>query len=205
MRRPPGGGFTLAETLVAAALLGLVLLLGAQVIAPSLHIWNRDQARSAAEGTAMILERRMAAELLETSRESVTSSRDPVAVSFLEPAGYDPETGRTRWSGFVVYVLDDVNRILYRKTWPNPKVVLQVPPLPYSFPVSEPVRMTPAELARVATTTNGSEVRAGRFVSDLQVSPGTSTTPGRLLLVMKLLTQNGFETRQRRLDLVLRN
>lgn len=200
-----GEGFTLAETLVAAALMGLVLMMGAQIVAPSLRIWNLDQARSAAEGTAMVLERRMAAELLETTRGSVTTSRSPVAVSFLEPAGYDPETGRTRWSGFVVYVLDDANRILYRKTWPNPKAPLQVPPLPYSFPRDEPVALTAAELRQVATTTNGSEVRSGRFVSDLQVSPGTATEPGRLMLEMKLLTQNGYETRLRRLDLVLRN
>lgn len=204
MRRR-GEGFTLAETLVAAALMGLVLMLGAQVVTPSLRIWNLDQARSAAEGTAMILERRMTAELLETSRESVTTSRAPVAVSFLEPAGYDPETGRTRWSGFIVYVLDDVNRILYRKTWPNPKAALQVPPLPHSFPRSDPVALTPAELRQVATTTNGSEVRSGRYVSDLQVSAGTATEPGRLLLEMRLPTQGGIESRQRRLDLVLRN
>lgn len=203
MRLPRG--FSLPEVLVGMSLLALVLTLTAQVLSPSLRIWNLDQARSTVEATGMLLERRLAAELLTTARTSITTLASPPAVSFLVPRGYDPETGSTLWSGFVVYALDRENRLLYRKVWPNPKAALQVPPLSYSFPATSSFRLTSDQLRRIATTNNGTEVRVARYVSDLQVLPGTPGYPGGLVLRLELPTQAGVETRVRRLDLSFRN
>lgn len=206
MRRPRG--FTIAEVLTTAALLSLVILLGIQVLTPSLRIWNLGQACSAVEGAALLLERRMTTELLASSRRSVTSIRSsPTAISFLESKGrrYDSTTGRVQWTGFVVYVLEASSGKLIRKTWPNPAVGTQTPNLAYSFPTTRALRLSEAELQQVARTVNGTETHVALNVCDVNVMSAATNEPLPLVLRMNLLTQTGTHVRERRLELSLRN
>lgn len=198
-------GFTLVETLVGTTLLALVLMLSAQVITPSLRIWKLDQARATVEGTALILEKRLAAELVASTAESLTTLADPPSLAFLQADGYDPDSGKPVWNRYVLYSLDTTNRVLHREEWPNPGLSLQVPLLLRTLPTTEPKALTPAELRLAVTSHNGTERPAGHYVSGLQVVRGTREEPVEVVLTFSVPTPHGLESRERRLAMALRN
>jgi prepilin-type N-terminal cleavage/methylation domain-containing protein len=183
--RPPTQrrGFTLLEQLVSLTILVILLVLGDQVLVPCLHLWSLNQAEAALEQDAMVLGSRMASEVCDSDPSSFTFSTTPVnAMSFLstgapkaQALGFDPQSGKPMWQYIVVYYFDSPNRILYRKTWPNPALSAQNPPLVRTLPSTTAFALTQQELAQLCTTTNGTEQAIGYDVEKFSGSLVAST------------------------------
>ncbi|MEW6283643.1 MAG: prepilin-type N-terminal cleavage/methylation domain-containing protein [Candidatus Eremiobacterota bacterium] len=181
-----GRGLTLPELLVGMALLGLLLTILMQLLTPSLHIWDVNRARSDADQAALVLLPRLTRELCATSRQSVTTARGTVSflsTGSLEP-GYDPRTGKPIWRLFVIYYLDEPGRELYRREWP------------LAAPTSRPVRLTPGELAGLASDGR----RASRGVSGFQMTDAAGE-PLRLQVEFVRSSRSGLERTLRTVDL----
>lgn len=202
--------FTLLEQLVAMSLLTLLLTLSWQVLKPSLDVWKVNAARADLEQTAVVLQHRIVRELVQSSRDSITTISSPPAVSFLSfddstSSAYDASSGKPTWRKFVIYYVDTDNRIMYRKEYPNTAKTVQTPVLTsVVLPTSDPFKLTATQLQTICGTENGTETRVAWYALGMTLTVPTS---GAVSLDLQLTTESpaGMELAERQLDLTLRN
>jgi len=202
-------GLTLLEQLVATSLLTLLMTLCWQVVKPNLDVWKVNAARADLEQTAVVLQHRIARELRQSSRDSITTLSSPPAISFLSfddasSSAYDSSTGKPTWRKFVIYYVDTDNRIMYRKEYPDTAAGVQTPLLPVVLPSSNAFKLTTTQLQSICGTENGTETRVAWYVLGVTVTVPTS---GAVTLDLQLTTESpaGMELADRQLDLTLRN
>lgn len=142
-------GLSLVEVLVAAALLGLILLLLFQVLIPGLKLWRHTRAIAELEQQVMISQDKMMTSLMSTTAESISTLQDSDLRAFsslthkgsgLQP-GYDPLTGRTVWREAAIFMLRPSNGELQWLAWRGSP---SVPP--HSLPTHTPFAFTPSQL-----------------------------------------------------------
>lgn len=197
-------GVTLIEAMVTLCLLGFVLAIGWQVLAPNLSVWDRSRARADVEQNSLVLQNRLALDLRASDAASVTILASPPACSFVETddsASYDPDTGRPVWQKMIVYMLDTANHVLYRKVYSIPSSSLLAG---LSLDPSGVPQFSQSALSQQVSAENGTEQTVGSYVTAFAVS-----LPVNQLLHVQVgftfPTGNGSETASRTLDVRMRN
>jgi hypothetical protein len=109
--------------MVSMALLGLLLVLCTQLVDPSLRIWDLNRARADLDQSALVVVTRLERDLVQTHREAISfRNAGPCALAFPVPSRYEALTGKPLFDSWVIYSLDPVNRVLYRRQWSVPAV-----------------------------------------------------------------------------------
>jgi prepilin-type N-terminal cleavage/methylation domain-containing protein len=130
MRREKG--FTLVETLVAMALLAMVITLVASVLIPALHSWSRNDARSQASQALVVLAARLRREALASNpADTVCTASTLSLVSAESDSGLQWNgCGCLLWEKQLVFYLSGTNAMLHEVDFPQPT---SCPVLPSGF------------------------------------------------------------------------
>lgn len=198
--------FGLLETLMAMALLLILLTLLAQVLVPMGRGTRRGATQIELQQLAQVAMDRLAADLSSAPRAGINlvpptnPASDPTLLS-IQPLTTVTSTGGQEWSTTLfLYRHDPVERKLYRRQWPpEPPSVgrLPQPDEPFFEQPNPPPPAAPIA-TELATLAVGGAVLAGHvesFTVDLSVDPP------RIQLVLKL-GKESFELTRR---LMLRN
>jgi prepilin-type N-terminal cleavage/methylation domain-containing protein len=171
LSRPRQAAYTLAELLVAMAI-GSLLLTAVVVTFASIARLMRWVGARADLGSATLLSLDALSRELRTSAfESITIVSGPTVLAFQvqDPAAANPAT-YVPAHGYVIYY-DDGHGNFVRKTWTDTQ-----PPSLTPDPLTTASRLSPAQVAQIVATPDGSEHVVASGVVSVTCSPSVFPT-----------------------------
>lgn len=174
---------SLVEVLIVAGLLALLGTLFTWFMIPSLRLTAQQSVRIELQQQATIALAKLTADLRQTSATGVSLGVDSMALNLIEGV---TDEGKQIWADeVVVYYRDASLKRLFRKVYPPAPPALNLP-----FNPLRPTRVSPSELASLATS-NGQERSAAQNVEVFEIAHSGEGDNLQAPLTLRLVLTRG--------------
>lgn len=189
---------SLAEVLIAVALLGILLLVQVRILIPGLRLWKQTRALSELEQQAMVVEAKLESALLGTVSDTITvlDTQDLQAMSFLNTegsltqSGYVETTGEVWCRSMTVFIYRPGSKRLSQLSWAENSG-------PHACPTTDLFAFTQAELQGICSSSEFKPKIVSDKVKSFKIVQGSNKGTWEVTLELEAQMPNGPHVIQR--------